>query len=413
MSGTRATQVRDRYLLLGAVLFLTLGGLVMIYSASSASDFLHLKDSAYHLKKQLQYIVAGLVLMVICARIEPGRLRRMGFWVLGAADIGLAFVLLMGVGKWGATRWIDVGFINLQPSELAKLGVVMTVAGLLADRKLRPRPVMEDVKALAWILVPVVVMVMLQPDMGTTMTILVAVFFLLVLGGVEWRHIAWLVAGLAAVVPAFIVARPYRAARWLAFVDPWADPRGGGYQIIQALLAFGSGGPLGVGLGMSRQKFFYLPAAHTDFVFAIIGEELGLLGTLAVVAAFGIIAWAGVRIAMSARDQYAKYLAGGLVVTVVAQAVMNMAAVTGLMPVTGIPLPLVSYGGSSMLFTLASVGLILSVARNASGRARSRSKVAQSSVEESGIASPVEWRRNRRPRLSSIDGGRPTARRRA
>jgi cell division protein FtsW len=211
-------------------------------------------------------------------------------------------------------------------------------------------------------------------------------------------------------VPAMIMLKGYRADRFAAFVDPWADPAGGGYQIIQGLLAFGSGGLLGVGLGFSRQKFFYLPAAHTDFIFAIIGEELGALGTLAVVAVFGVLAWAGLRLALTTKDRFGRLVAGGMTVLIVTQAVMNMAAVTGLMPVTGIPLPLVSYGGSSMMFTLACVGLILSVAGGGRSRASRRASASQI-PEETTVASTSERRRDGRPRLSSIDGGRASARR--
>jgi cell division protein FtsW len=402
-----------RYMLLGGVLFLTLGGLVMIYSASSASDFVKYSDSAYHLKSQLLYIAAGLVAMIVLSRFDPSRWRTWGWWILIASDVLLIAVLVIGTGKWGATRWLDLGFTNLQPSEFAKLGCILTVAGLLADRKRRPRPLAEDLKLLGIILGPVVLLIMMQPDMGTTMTILVSVFFLLVMGGFDSRFL-WGAAGVSAVVvPALIMIEKYRAARFLAFLNPWADPKGNGYQIIQAMLAFGSGGLTGVGLGLSRQKFFYLPAAHTDFIFAIVGEELGLVGTLSVVGAFLVIAYAGIRIALSVKDPFSRLVAGGLTIMIVAQGVMNMAAVTGIMPVTGIPLPLVSYGGSSMLFTLGCVGLILAVSRSADTRARSRSATGPKTDEERWFASTGERRGDRRPRLSSIDGGRASARRRA
>jgi cell division protein FtsW len=217
-----------------------------------------------------------------------------------------------------------------------------------------------------------------------------------------------LVAGIAGVVVLIAVA-PYRMRRITAFINPFADPQGAGYQSIQSLYAFGSGGLDGVGLGMSRQKFFYLPAAHNDFIFAIIGEELGLLGALSVVAAFAVMAYAGVRIALGARDTYGRVLAGGLTAMLVTQAIMNMGAVTGLMPVTGIPMPLVSSGGSSMVITMFSFGIILSVSTYGARAAR---REYHGSKESAGARS-VERRGNRRSHLSGIDGGRSSTRRRA
>jgi cell division protein FtsW len=217
----------------------------------------------------------------------------------------------------------------------------------------------------------------------------------------------------ALALPVILYLKPYRVARLLAYQNPGADPTGGGYQIIQAMLAFGSGGLTGVGLGLSRQKFFYLPAAHTDFIFAIIGEELGLLGTLLVVALFGAVAWAGFRIALTAKDRFGGLLAGGLTAMIVTQALINMGSVTGVSPVAGEPLPLVSYGGTSLLFTLGCVGLILSVARQGRGGAASSGRAVDGPEEEIDSARSGERRRNGRPRLSVVDGGRTSSRRRA
>jgi cell division protein FtsW len=399
-----------RYALLGVTVFLALGGLLMIYSASSAADFARYQDSAYHLKAQAGFLALSLVVLWACSHVSPGLVRRGAWWVLGASDVGLIAVLVMGVGKFGATRWLDLGFTTVQPSEFAKLGCVLVVAEILADRERRPRPIKDDLLRLGLAVVPPFVLVMLQPDMGTAMSILIAVFFVLVLGGLQWRWLVATAAGIAVGVPALIAMKEYRATRFLGFLDPTADPLGRGYQIIQAKLAFGSGGILGLGLGLSRQKFFYLPAAHTDFIFAIIGEELGLLGTLAVVVAFGVFCYAGIRIALSLRDAYARFVAGGLTLMIVTAAVLNMASVTGIMPVTGIPLPLVSYGGSSMLFTMGCIGLILAMTR---GRervyARQRPHVVDS--ERNASASTGQRRRDGRPHLSGIDGGRARQRR--
>jgi len=403
----------ERYVLLGAMLFLVLGGLVMVYSASAASDFAKYADSAYHLKKQLVFLAAGALVFAVCYRLPYKGWRSWGWWTLAASDLGLIAVLIIGYASHGAKSWIDLGYASIQPSEFAKLGVMVTLAAVFADRQRSPRHIREDASTIALILVPVVVLIMLQPDMGTTMAILIPVFLLMVVGGLEWRWILGIAGGLAVAAPMAALLKSYRWDRVTTFLDPWTDPLGRGYQTIQSLLAFGSGGVLGLGLGLSRQKFFYLPEAQSDFIFAIIGEELGLFGTLAVVAAFIAIAWAGLRIAATCKDPFGRLVAAGLTIMVVVQAVMNMAAVTNLMPVTGIPLPLVSYGGSSLLFTMGCIGLILSVAREGRGRAAVSGRATRGSVEENDSAGSGERRRHGGPRLSVVDGGRASSRRRA
>jgi len=394
----------DRYLLLGATVFLALGGLLMIFSASSARDFLELGDSWVHVRNQALFLLVGTVGLAAASRFPVKLVRTLGWWVLGGSDLLLLLVFVMGVGKWGATRWIDLGFTTLQPSEFAKLGCVLVVASIMADRIDRPRPLKDDLIEGGLAVGIPFVFVMLQPDMGTAMSILLAVFIVLVLGGLPWRLIVTTVLGGLGGVAALILLAPYRAGRFLAFLNPAADPQGAGYQIIQAKLAFGSGGILGLGLGMSRQKYLYLPAAHTDFIFAIIGEELGLIGAVAVVLGFALMCYAGVRIALTAKDSYSRLLAGGLVGMIVTQALINMGSVTGLMPVTGVPLPLVSYGGSSLVFTLACIGLILAVGREAAGSA-ARVRPKSHETEGSARARSGERRGNGRPRLSGAGGG--------
>lgn len=411
------------YLLLGVTLFLVLFGALMVYSASSVADYADsdIADSAFHLKKQLLFAAIGALALVLASRWDfragkPGTLdiRRpeVVAWALwGVSLLGLIVVEAMGVGKWGAIRSIDLGFVTLQPSEFAKLGCLAVIAvqlvawrkGAIDDRALLIR--------LAAVLGPVVLLIMLQPDMGTTMSLVLGVIVLLWLSGVRGRWFALLGAVGVPSVGLMIMLAGYRMDRVQAFLDPWADPQRGGYQIIQSLYAFGSGGALGVGLGLSRQKFFYLPAAHTDFIFAVIGEELGLLGTLAVVIAFALFAYAGMRIALDCKDLFGRLLAGGLTAMIVVQAVMNMAAVTGLMPITGIPLPFMSAGGSSLTLTLACVGLILAVARNSSG---SRMRLVRpTKTRGSERASSDEWRWDRGPHLPGAHGGRPAGGRRA
>lgn len=398
-----------RYLLLGSMLFLLLGGLVMVYSASSVADFVSLQDSAYHLRRQALGALLGAILLIVAMSVDYRKVRLAGPAVWGLSVIMLVMVLVIGVGKWGATSWLDVGPMTIQPSELAKIGCVMLTALLVHQYRAGRIDTGTFWRWLAVVVGVVVLLVMLQPDLGTTLSIVAAVYLALLIGGVSLRWLgSGLVAGIAGVVVLIAVA-PYRMRRITAFIDPFADPQGAGYQSIQSLYAFGSGGLDGVGLGMSRQKFFYLPAAHNDFIFAIIGEELGLLGALSVVAAFAVMAYAGVRIALGARDTYGRVLAGGLTAMLVTQAIMNMGAVTGLMPVTGIPMPLVSSGGSSMVITMFSFGIILSVSTYG---ARAAKREHHGSKESAG-ARPVERRGNRRSHLSGIDGGRSSTRRRA
>jgi cell division protein FtsW len=361
------------------------------------------------------YLALGLLALGLCSRMDPRLVRRMATWVWLLANAGLVAVLAMGVQKGGAVRALDVfGITTVQPSEFAKIACVLMVADLLADRVKRPRPWWpEDFRRLAWVIGVPFVLVMMQPDMGAAMSLLLPAFCLLIIGGLEMRWVGAVAAAGALALPVILYLKPYRVARLLAYQNPGADPTDGGYQIIQSMLAFGSGGITGVGLGMSRQKFFYLPAAHTDFIFAIIGEELGLWGTLLVVALFGALAWAGFRIALSAKDRFGGLLAGGLTAMIVTQALINMGSVTGVSPVAGEPLPLVSYGGTSLLFTLGCVGLILSVARQGRERAASSGRVAERPDEGIDSARSGERGRNGRPRLSVVDGGRASSRRRA
>jgi len=413
---TRALS-SSTYLLLASLLVLLAGGLLMIYSASSVSAYVKEGDSYFYVVKQLRFVALGVVALAVASRWNfrtKGILNaELGAWVIyGVSLLGLILVPFIGIEAGGATRWLLFGSATVQPSEYAKLGCILVTAILLAEYKKRHIDGRQFLFRLVAMLTPVVLLVMLQPDMGTTMSILIAVFLLLWLGGIDWRVLLGTGVGGIGLAVLMIFVEGYRMDRLTGFLDPWSDPLGKGYQIIQAKYAFGSGGLTGVGLGLSRQKFAYLPAAHTDFIFAIIGEEAGLLGTLGVVAAFAAFTYAGIRIALDCKDPFGRLMAGGLTAMIAVQAVMNMAAVTGLIPVTGIPLPLVSYGGSSLTFTLGCIGLILAVARQA--KAAVRVKVREVGEDKRSVrASTDERRRDRRPHLSSIDGGRAAGRKRA
>lgn len=391
---TRAGYLEHKHVIIGASLMLALGGLVMIYSAASANDYVEFGDSAYHLKRQAIFLVAGLVALYVLSRFDYRRLATVAWTTLFAVDGLLILVLFAGVRHGGARSWLLVGPVTLQPSELAKLACVLAMA-LVMTEKGRDAERLRLWRAAA-IVAPVIALVMMQPDMGTAMSIMVAVFLVAWLSGLSWKVTGALVGSLSVAVVAAILSAPYRLQRWTAFLDPWADPLDTGYQTVQSILAFASGGLTGVGLGLSRQKFSYLPEAHTDFILSIVGEELGLIGTLAIVAAFVVLAVSGFRITMKAKDPFGRALAGGLTAMIASQALMNMFAVTNLMPVTGIPLPFVSYGGNSLLVSLASVGLIASVSEYG-GRLPARS------------GSPSKPRRKRKP--GTPGGGRVRPRR--
>jgi cell division protein FtsW len=354
------------WLLLTVVGTLVTIGVVMVLSASSVSAYARTGDSYSYFKRQLLWVVAGLAVMLLVSRVDYRRWRRLGVPLLVGATVGLLFVLVHpgAVTANGATRWISVApGVTVQPAEFAKLALLLFSADVLA-RKAR---LLGDVRHLLVPVVPLTVflalLVMLEPDLGTTLLLCAIAFGILFVAGTPLILLGGIGSlGLAAGL-GLIMSADYRRVRLLAFMDPTADPQNVGYQFIQGRLALGSGGLLGVGLGASRQKWSYVPNAHTDFIFAIIGEELGLLGTLSIVLLFIAFAYGGVRVAQRAADPFGRYLAGGITIWIVVQALVNIGAVVGVLPITGVPLPLVSAGGSSMLVLLAAAGMLLNVAR--------------------------------------------------
>jgi cell division protein FtsW len=397
-----------RYLLLGSVLFLTLTGLVMIYSASSVSDLIRHGSSSYHLVRQLAFIGLGLVLALAASRFDYRRLSGISFplWVLCIALL----VLTMSAGsvRGGAQRWLMLGGFQLQPSELMKVAAVLAVAALAARWRRGKLTEPQFLGQAAFLAGVPAILILLQPDLGTTVTLIAGVLAILYASGVRLRWIGVLGAMTALAAVIAVAVEPYRVQRFMAFLDPWSDPMGKGYQTVQAMLAFGTGGVDGLGLGLSRQKFFYLPEAHTDFVLAIVGEEVGLIGTLAIVIAFGVFAYAGIRIALGSRDMYGRLLAGGLTAMIGTQAIINMAAVTNLLPVTGKPLPFVSYGGSALSVMLACVGILLSVSTYG---VRTPRPVRRPSAEKEGQGASVDERRRDRGARLPRDRSRQPVRR--
>jgi cell division protein FtsW len=346
-----------------ATLGLVAFGLVMVYSASSATAIHAYGNSLYFLERDALYAVCGLAAMALLARLDPRVLIRVAPALLGISVALMLMVAAVGVSVNGAKRWLPVGPLTLQPSELAKLALCLFAAAVLADPRRPPaqdwRAVMRPVGAVTGALA---VLAMLERDLGTAVAFVLIATAVLVASGTRAGAIGR-VLGLALGLGAVAVwAEPYRRARVLAFLDPSANHAGSGYQLFQSTLAVGSGGLFGVGLGQGVAKTGYLPEAHTDLIFAIVAQELGLFGVIGLVAAFAAVAWAGFTIALRAKDPFGKRVAAGITALVVGQAAINFGGVLGLLPLTGVPVPLVSFGGSSLITTLAGVGVVLAVA---------------------------------------------------
>jgi cell division protein FtsW len=368
-----ARPLTSYYLVTGSALLLTGIGLVMVLSSSSVSAYRASGSSFALFQKQLLWVVLGLPAMWVAVRIPVKWIRVLGWPLMVVSIVGLLLVFVPGIGAppvSGASRWIVLGPVRAQPSELAKLALILWAADVYA----RKDALLGDWRHVVVPLLPVTcllaVLVMAEPDMGTTLVVLATAFTLIWVVGAPARVLALLGGIGATLVTLLAVTEPYRFARLVGFVDPCdaAHRLGNGYQGCQGLYAIGSGGWFGVGLGQSRQKWSgYLPNAHTDFIYAIIGEELGLAGTLLVLVLFGILAYAGIRVAQRSRDPFVRLAATGITAAVVVQATVNMATVTGLLPITGIPLPLISFGGSSLGVSLFAIGILAAFARNEPG----------------------------------------------
>ena len=360
---TAALGRRRLVVLIACMLYLF--GLVMVASASSGELLLQDVDQWSLLKKQAIFGVLGLIAMWIAMRVPLEMVRRLAKPAVWGSMMLVVAVMIPGVGHSanGATRWIDLGVFKLQPSEPLKLAVCAMLAAHLAANP-PPQHWMRDfVKSPGGIALGLAgVLVGLQSDLGTGLVIGGVTIVLYMLAGTSWKLLWRTIGPAVALVVLSIVTEEYRRDRFLAFIDPWANPENGGYQLIQALLAIGSGGPFGVGLGHSVQKIAFLPEAHTDMIFAITVEELGMFGVIFVLGSFAVLAAVGARIATRARTRFSALLAAGITAMIVGQATVNIAGVTGSMPLTGIPLPLVSYGGSSLIITLVMLGLLANIA---------------------------------------------------
>ena len=364
--------------LFALVVLLDVIGLVMVLSSSSVEALRAYGSSWVFFERQLLWVVVGLAAMAVALRVDYRRWRSLNGPLL-AVSVGLLFLVLvpgMGITVNGSARWLGAGQFRIQPSEVAKLALLVFTAALLSKRADR----VDDPRATTWpvlaVLVVVALLILRQPDMGTALVIGCMVMIQLFVAGTPVVTMGKLLLSSAGLALVAGMAEPYRRDRLLAFLHPWKDPGNTGYQSIQGLVGLATGGVFGVGLGASRAKWGFLPNAHTDFIFAIIGEELGLVGSLAVVALFVVFAILGVRAAARAPDRFGMLLASGITAWIVVQAFVNIGAVAGVLPITGVPLPFVSFGGSSLVVLMFGAGILLNVAKQGrpveAGRRRSR-----------------------------------------
>ncbi|BDE07930.1 stage V sporulation protein E [Vulcanimicrobium alpinum] len=352
-------------LLLGAAAFLVAIGLVMVFSASSVTAYASYHDNAFYLKRQLAYLGAGIVFGYLAYRIDYRKLRALapGTVILAVVLLVLTLIPHVGFATGGARRWLGFHALSFQPSEFAKLALVLFLAAKLAQLGEGVLSLSKGVAPAFFVTFLLAVPIFLEPDMGTASLLIFTAFAMIFVAGARFEHLVMVTLALLPAVAVAVGSSAYKRARVFAFLNPWKDAQNTGFHIVQSLLALGSGGVIGLGLGASRQKYFYLPEAHTDFIFAVLGEELGLLGGLVVIALFVLFAVRAITLAQKAPDRFGMMLALGCTFLIVIQAFINIGVVTGSWPVTGVPLPFISFGGTSLVVSLVAVGLIANVGR--------------------------------------------------
>jgi cell division protein FtsW len=353
--------------LFALVLALASLGVVMVYSASAimAADRFH--DPLYFLKKQLFWAVLGVCALWFGMHYDYRRLERFVVPLLAVSFVLLVLVLVPPFGQEinGTRRWFRAGPVSFQPVELAKLSLLLYLAAFLTRRQEVMASFSRGLLPLLLVAGGMAGLTMLQPDMGNAMVLVILTLALAYLGGARVSHMGMIAAAALPLVAVAIAMKPYRLRRMVSFMNPWNDPQGSGFQIIQSFLALGSGGWLGRGLGESKQKLFYLPEAHTDFIFAIVGEELGFIGAVALVALFAVLIWRGLRVGLRAPDAFGAHLALGITLLIAIQTLLNLGVVTGLLPTKGLPLPFISFGGSALLVTMLGTGVLLNISQHA------------------------------------------------
>lgn len=356
----------DRWLFLATMLLVGCS-LVMVYSASVPIAVAKKLPQSYFLTKQAMWVALGVAVLALAIRFDYRHFRKpVVIWTMvGLALAGLVIVLL-GPAHKGGRRWLGIQGFGIQPSEFAKIAMVVFTSALLERRMARINEVTYSLTPVGVLLGAVVALMYMEPDLGGSVAIVMIVLAMVFAAGLAWRYlIAAALAGIPAVLLA-VISEGYRHKRLLAFLDPWKDPQGSGYQLLQSIITVGVGGVFGRGVGWGMQKYYYLPEAHNDFIYAVVGEELGLIGTSAILICFAVITWRGLRIAARAPDAFSSLLATGITAMIAVQAFINMSVVLGMMPTKGIPLPLVSSGGSSLLVCMLGIGMLLNVSQHVS-----------------------------------------------
>lgn len=352
-----------------ATLLLVIFGVVMVFSASSYNAEIHYNNKYFYMTKQIIGAVLGIGAMIFFYFLDYHKLQKWKNWILLASFVLLAVVFIPGLGSTsnGATRWIRLPGFTIQPSEIAKFGFVIFVAGYLAKN-------FDVIKAFRGIL-PVLavggmmcVLIMLEPNMSITMCVGITMLVMLFIGGASLKHFAYMSLPIAGLVPALIIAEPYRLKRLMAFINPWENPKGEGYQLLQSLYSIGEGGLFGVGLFNSRQKYMFLPFSESDFIFSIICEEMGLLGATITMLLYLIIIISGIRIAKHAKDRFGALLAGGITTVIASQVLINIAVVSGSIPPTGVPLPFISAGSTSLVVFMSAIGILLNISNQSKNK---------------------------------------------
>jgi cell division protein FtsW len=360
-----ARKLKSDRILFIATLLLVCASIVMVYSASAVVALERFQQPYHFLIRQGLWAVLGVAVLAIAMRVDYRTYRHEPFIWGVIALVGLMLVaVLFSQPVNGTRRWFGVGGLGIQPSELAKVACVLFAALMLERRMHRIDELSYSVLPIAIVVGAMVGLILLQPDFGTAMSLLIISAVMVFAAGLHYRYFVGAALAVLPIVYVVLVSAPYRRRRLMAFWDPWADPLGDGFQIIQSLIAVGTGGVFGKGVMAGVQKLFYLPEPHSDFIYAVIAEELGLIGATVVLVCFGVIAWRGLRIAIRAEDTFGAFLALGLTTMIVVQAFVNMSVVLGLLPTKGIPLPLVSAGGSSLLINLLGAGMLLNISQH-------------------------------------------------
>lgn len=363
---SKARSAPDIWLIVSILSLLGIG-VVMVYSAGAVLAFHDYGDSFYFVKRQLLFAVLGLVAMYFAMNMDYLIWRKYAKITLIVCFVLLLIVLIPGIGvvRGGARSWLGISSFGIQPSEFMKLAMILFLSKILSDQHAKIDSFTKGLLPPLGIMGAAFGLIMLQPDLGTGTVMVGASLLVIYSAGARMKHLASLaLVGIAGFV-GLVIAAPYRLQRITAFLDPWQDPLGAGYQSIQSLYAIGPGGFVGLGLGMSRQKYSYVPEPQTDFIFSILAEELGFIGGMTVLLLFLILVWRGMRVALTAPDTFGSLLAAGIVGIVAVQVIINIGVVIGLMPVTGITLPLISYGGSSLTLMLTALGILLNISRYA------------------------------------------------